>query len=207
LSGARRYVVAVAGPTGSGKSALVQSLVAQLQDACALHMDDYERMTREPMADVRRWADRGADFDQLSVPLLGEHLRELKCGEPVVTPSGARLVPRKYIVFETQFGRAHTATAGLIDLLIWIDVPLEIALARKLKAVAEEALREERPHAARERLAWLQGYLDSYLALVRRLLLVQAERVRPQADLVLDGSGALEPMAARAREHVLQLFP
>jgi len=39
---------------------------------------------------------------------------------------------------------------------------------------------------------------------VRRLLLIQAQRVRPQADLVLDGSGALEPMVASAREHILE---
>ncbi len=195
MTPARRYVVAIAGPTGSGKTALAQSLVAQLGDACALHMDDYERMTREPIGDVQRWAERGADFDELQVPLLGEHLARLKAGEPV-----GGIVPRKYIVFETQFGRAHAATGALIDSLIWIDVPLEVALARKLKAFAAEALRDERP---RDRLAWLDAYLGNYLALVRRLLVLQAERVRPQADLVLDGSGALEPMVARTRAHVL----
>jgi len=192
----RRYVVAVAGPTGSGKTSLVQALAAALGDACVLHMDDYERMTREPIGDVQRWAERGADFDELQVPLLGEHLARLKAGEPV-----RGIVPRKYIVFETQFGRAHAATGALIDSLIWIDVPLDVALARKLKAFAAEALRDERP---RDRLAWLDAYLGNYLALVRRLLLLQAERVRPQADLVLDGSGALEPMVARARAHVLE---
>lgn len=202
------YVVAVAGPTGGGKSALVQALAARLGDACELHIDDYERMTRQPIADVSRWAERGADFDELEVPLLGEHLRRLKSGEPVVPPAGnRRILPRKYIVFETQFGRAHDATGALIDLLIWIDVSPEIALARKLKAFTADALRDDRPHAARERLAGLDGYLASYLALVRRLLQAQAERVRPQADVVLDGSGELEPMVARAREQVLRRLP
>ena len=55
-----------------------------------------------------------------------------------------------------------------------------------------------------ERGAWLDAYLGNYLALVRRLLVLQTERVRPQADLVLAGSGALGPMVARAREHVLE---
>jgi uridine kinase len=196
LTSARRYVVAVSGPTGSGKSALAQALVARLEDACALHMDDYERMTREPVAEVQRWAERGANFDELAVPLLGEHLARLKAGQPV-----RDIAPRKYIVFETQFGRAHTATGGLIDLLIWIDLPLELALARKLKAFAAGALGDANP---RERLAWLDAYLGNYLTLVRRLLVLQAERVRPQAELVLDGSGALEPMAMRAQQYVLE---
>ncbi len=196
MTSTRRYVVAVAGPTGSGKTALVKGLVARLGDASALHMDDYERMTREPIGDVQRWAERGADFDELAVPLLGEHLRQLKSGQPV-----RDVAPRKYIVFETQFGRAHAQTGGLIDLLIWIDVPLELALARKLKAFAADALRDANP---RDRLAWLDAYLGNYLVLVRRLLVMQAERVRPQADLMLDGSGALEPMVARAQEYALE---
>jgi hypothetical protein len=196
---AGRYVVAVAGPIGSGKSSLARALAAQLGDACTLHMDDYERMTREPMERVQRWAERGADFDELAVPLLGEHLARLKAGEPL-----RNIAPRKYIVFETQFGRAHTDTGRLIDFLIWLDVPPEVALARKLKAFAGEALRDERP---RDRLAWLEAYLGNYLGLVRRLLVLQTERVRPQADLLLDGSGALEPMVARAREQVLARLP
>jgi uridine kinase len=185
------YVVAVAGPTGGGKSALVQALVERLDDACALHMDDYERMTREPLERVARWAERGADFDELDVGGLVERLQALKAGA----------APR-YIVFETQFGRAHRATGSLIDLLIWIDVPLEIALARKLRGFCAQA-RQGPAEAARERLAWLDGYLAGYLDLVRRLLVLQAERVRPGADVRIDGSGTLEAMARVAREQVL----
>lgn len=190
------FVVAVSGPTGGGKTALVQGLVAQLGDACAIHMDHYERMTREPVEAVARWAERGADFDELPVPGLAEHLRRTK-----------EEAASRYIVFETQFGRAHRETAPLIDLLLWIDVPLEVALARKVKGLCAEALRDGREQAARERLAWLEGYLGGYLGLVRRLLLVQAERVRPLADLVLDGGADPEAIVRRAREYVVQRLP
>lgn len=202
------HVIAVAGPPGGGKTSLVQGLVARLGDACAIHMDSYERMTREPIGRVERWAERGADFDELEVPLLGEHLRRLKGGEPVVEPAGGTTIaPRKYVVFETQFGRAHGATGALIDLLIWVDTPLDLALARRLKALCAEALREGREGAARERLAWMDGFLANYVALVRRLLLMQCARVRPQADIVVDGSGELEDMVRQAFAQVLQRFP
>jgi uridine kinase len=168
-------IVGVSGPPGAGKSALARALLAELGDAQAIYMDHYERMTREPLDTVARWAERGADFDELPLPRLAEDLQRLK------KESAAR-----YVVFETQFGRAHRATGALIDFAIWIDVPLEVALARKVKAFTAAALVEE-PAKARERLQWLDGYVAGYLGLVRRLLLLQAEKVRPGADLVLDG--------------------
>lgn len=180
-------VVAVSGPTGAGKSALARALLAELGDAQAIYMDDYERMTREPLDAVARWAERGADFDELSLPRLAEELRRLK-------EEGAS----RYVVFETQFGRAHRATGALIDFSIWIDVPLEVALARKIKAFTAAALGEE-PATARERLCWLDGYVAGYLGLVRRLLLVQAEKVRPRADLVVDGGADPASLARLAR--------
>ncbi len=201
-------VVAVAGPSGGGKTSVVRALVARLGDAAAIHMDSYERMTREPIGKVLEWAERGADLDELPVPLLDEHLGRLKRGEAVVEPSGgAAIAPRKYIVFETQLGRAHRATGALIDLLIWIDTPLEIALARKLKSLTAEALREAQPARVRERMAWLDGYLANYLALVRRLMVMQQARVRPQADLVVDGSGELDAIVGQATAFILQRLP
>ena len=202
------YVVAVCGAIGSGKTSIVRGLVAQLGDAAAIHMDSYERMTSAPVRDVMQWAEHGADFDTLSVPLLADHLQRLRRGETVVEPAGLTpIVPRKYIVFETQFGRAHKATGAQIDLLIWVDTPLDIALARKLKLFTGEALRDGRAGAGRERLAWLDAYLESYLQLVRRLMLVQAARVRPQADLVLDGGAELDASVRQAQREILLRLP
>jgi len=203
-----RYVVAVAGPAGGGKTSLVRGLVARLEDAAAIHMDDYERMTQAPIGEVMQWMERGADVEELAIPLLADHLRQLKGGQAVRVPARhAPIVPRKYIVFETQFGRAHRPTGEQIDLLIWIDTPLEIALARKLKDITAETLRDGRAQAARERLAWLDGFLANYLALVRRLMLMQREKVRPHADIVVDGTLALEGLVQQTRGLVLQRLP
>ncbi|MGH8745934.1 MAG: hypothetical protein ACREUK_05535, partial [Burkholderiales bacterium] len=187
---------------------VVRGLVEQLGDASAIYMDSYERMTREPIGNVRLWTERGADVEELPVPLLAEHLQQLKRGEPVVEPAGqTAIAPRKYIVFETQFGREHRATGAQIDLLVWLDTPLEIALARRLKAFCAEALHGARAGGAWERIEWLDAYLANYLSLVRRLLLLQCERVRPRADLVVDGSGALDAIVRRLRDRILERMP
>jgi len=165
-------------------------------------------MTRAPIAELVQWVERGAHVEELSVPLLADHLRELKGGRPVAGPGRPTPTePRKYVVFETQFGRAHRPTGEQIDLLIWIDTPLEIALARKLKDVTAEALRDGRVQAARERLAWLDGYLANYLALVRRLMLMQHERVRPHADVVVDGAVGLPALVQQAHELIVRRLP
>jgi len=203
-----RYVVGVAGPAGGGKTSLVEGLVRELVDAASIHMDDYERMTLQPAPWIAEWAARGADLDEYPVPLLGEHLERLKRGLPVERPaSQATITPRKYLLFETQLGRAHRATGALIDMLVWIDTPLEIALARVLKDVTGGALRNTGKVGRSDALAWLDTYLESYLALVRHLMILQRERVRPQADVIVDGCAERAAVVREVRDRILRALP
>src|SRR5215469_5017008 len=110
-------VIAVAGPPGGGKTTLVRRLAARL-NAPTLHYDDYEQITRRSPAEVEAWLDRGAPADEVPLPGFAEALARLK-------GNGAR-----YIILDFLLGRAHGATAGGIDFLIWIDTPLDIALTR-----------------------------------------------------------------------------
>jgi uridine kinase len=179
------YVVGVAGVPGAGKSTLVAALARALPGAAALHMDGYENMTRLPIAEVARWFREGADIDAFQFPALEAELARRKAA-----PGGP-------LLFETQFGRAHRATGRHVDFLIWLDAPLDLALARALHA----ALARGAPQA------WLQGYLDNYLGTVRDLLEMQKARVAPQADLVLDARGTPAEIAARARAAIPQPVP
>lgn len=171
------FVVGVAGIPGAGKSTLVSALAGSLPGAAALHMDSYENMTRLPVIEVARWFRDGADIDAFAFPALEAELarRKAAAGGPVL--------------FETQFGRAHQATGRHIDFLIWLDAPLDVALARSLRAVLARGARPD----------WLQGYLDNYLGTVRQLLEMQKARVAGAADLVLDARASAATLADEAR--------
>jgi uridine kinase len=176
----RPPVIAVAGPVGAGKSTLVQALAGRLGGCEIVAFDDYERLTERPVGDARRWFMDGGTVDDIPVPGLQRALESLKRGD-----SHAR-----FVLFETQFGRLHEPTGRLIDFLVWIDTPLDIALARKVRQLCggESA-------GTPGFLGWLSGYLDNYLGLVGELLRLQRARVMPLADLIVDGG---EPVAYQA---------
>jgi uridine kinase len=182
-------IIGIAGPPGSGKSTLAAALAARLGDAAVIDMDHYQRMTDWPIERVADWLARGADHDELPVPLLAEHLALLRRGQAVTNPAtGATIEPRAHLLLETHFGRAHGATAVHIDKLVWLDTPADLALARNLRGFLAPLRRSSaNPAEWAEELGWIDGYLANYIEVVSRLVRLQAERVRPGADLCVDG--------------------
>lgn len=193
-------LIAVSAPVGGGKSTLTRALARSLGDATAIHFDHYETLTDRPIEEIRRWMLDGAALDDLVVERLPEDLARLKAGTPVVDPTGVEITPGAYVLFETPFARQHQATGALIDLSIWIDTPLDVALARNLREFTR------RPEMRAELVSWLGPYLDSYLDVVRDLLLMQQEQVGGNADLVLDGMATLDENVERARREIQARF-
>lgn len=189
-------VLAIASSVGGGKSTLARELARTLGEAHILDFDHFEPFTARPLAETSAWMRDGADPARLQVPELEDALRALKGGRPARDPAtGAALQARRHVVFEAPFGRWHPDSGRHIDLLVWIDTPLDIALARKLRQLSsafqgpDEAFR-----------SWLREYLAAYLEGVEALLRLQHEKVRPGADLVLDGladPGVLARQVAR----------
>jgi uridine kinase len=203
-----RPVIAVAAPVGGGKTSLATAVASRLGDASLLYYDHYEQSTRGSMDDLERWIRDGARIDDLAVPGLADDLSRLKRGESVVDPrTGASIPTGAWIVLEMPLGREHAATARLIDLLIWIDTPLDVALARKIREFIAHFPASSREGDARAFVTWLDRYLDQYLQVVRRMLEIQRERVPVHADVILDGRLVFETLVRQALEAIRTRFP
>lgn len=164
-------MIAISGRPGAGKSSLATELCHQIGGRLIAY-DDYETMTRKGLVAMQDWLARGAPYAEIETPGLVEALQAAAGQGPVV--------------FDTPLGRAHPATAGLIDHSIWIDCPAELALTRKLcqltRAVPD-------PQAAAF-LGWLRGYLQAQSAIVFPACSIQLQRVAPLADVRLDGTAS-----------------
>lgn len=202
-----RHVVAIAAPVGGGKSTLAAGLAERLSDACMVQFDHYERVTDEPIEKISDWMKSGANLDELVIAGLSEDLQALKRGGSVIDPvTHAQIAARKYILFECQFGRRHRATGQHIDFLVWIDTPLDIALARKVRQFAG-SLRDIRDRREIDGFApWLHAYLGNYLEVVGGLLRMQRETVGADADLVIDGACPADEVLRIAEREIVARF-
>lgn len=203
-----RYLVGISGPPGAGKTALVQGLSVAMHDTTAIYMDSYQQMAQPFPEHVQRWLRQEDGVGEFQIPQLPEDLAALRSGAPVSeSGTGAEIPPRKYILFETRFGRAHQATGSNIDLLICIDTPLDVALARKLRTVAATSLRDVKTRSIEDRVRDLHDYLDQYLDTLRALTISETNRVAPDADLIVDGLLPIPQLIEFVKQEILRRLP
>ncbi|MCJ2038379.1 AAA family ATPase [Methylobacterium sp. J-059] len=191
-------IVAVSGPPGSGKSTLARALAQRLGGAPVVSYDDHERITASPPGEIKAWLGRGAPISEIPVPGLREELLRRRSQASAQTP---------FVVLDTLVGRAHPATEGLVDLMVWIALPLDLALARKVRRVVA-AVRTAPGRRDFERLAdWLDTYLGHYTDFVHDAYLQQEERIAPEADLSVDGLTAAPILADLVASEIRRRFP
>lgn len=143
-------IIAVAGPSCSGKSRVAQGLVAALGDSqCqSIALDHYYRDLRHLSAAQRARHDFDCP-DAWESELLVKHVAQLKRGEPVAIPqydftvhlrseTTATVIPAPFIILEGLFALCYPALLPLIDLGIFIDIDEDTALARRIQRDVQE---------------------------------------------------------------------
>jgi uridine kinase len=174
LSGAERCgttrLVCIDGPAGSGKTTLAAALAGQIQAAgltvTVVHLDDLlegwdgidtvgrsaHRLLVEPWAEGRVGGYQRYDWH---LAAFAEHHEE----------------PPPDVAILEGVGSGSLVFADLVTLLVWVEAPEELRLARGLERDGAELMPQ-----------WRQ-----WLVAERRLH--ARERTRERADVVVDGSG------------------
>ena len=164
-------------------------------DAVGLHFDDYDDTNVHP-DDLQRWFADGADYDAYQTPVFSRHLQALKAGQSIRYPVEGILVgPSRYVVADAPLGRAHSESGQFIDLMVYIDTPLDIAMARRILRDIELGA----PSTADDTLKRVKGELSGYEGGARPIYENFQERMRAVADLIVDGTLSIDLIVERIR--------
>ena len=198
---ARSFVIAIGGPSGSGKSSLVNRTASLLGNAITLFFDDYASVSTYP-SDFGAWIRDGADPNEWRTPRFATDLLALRRGQPISPPGGAsHREAARYIVVEEPFGRARQEMREAIDLVAIIDLPLEVALARRIRRNIRPAIEDSA--ASVECLRSLNQFLDAYLdGQIREGYIVINRIALATCDVRLDGMKPIEELAKQVVQAV-----
>ncbi len=126
-------VVAVSGTSGAGKSTLVGDLSERLRGLAlwveTVHFDDFTGESDLPRGDVSGWVARGGRPGEWRAEGMERHLLGLVAS---CTSGGERDEAASVVLVEEPFGRARPGLGRLVDLSVHLQVPLHLALARRL---------------------------------------------------------------------------
>ena len=114
-------VISIAAVSGGGKTTVTRELSENLSYSKNLFFDDYD--FKEAPIDLTEWVQEGPDYDQWNLdPLIRDIQTILTNNE---RPS--------YLLLDYPFAYKHSSMKEYIDLSVYIDTPLDIAMARRVR--------------------------------------------------------------------------
>ena len=173
--------IAIAAVTAGGKTTLVNELKKQLGSAKTLHFDDY---TFEGEGeDYYAWAMQGSDYHVWDLSPLIADICRIKADSVC-----------DYLILDYPFAYCHKEMAGLIDYAVFVDTPLDVALARRILRDMKDASGEQ-----------IRLELEMYIKYARVAYVQMLKDILPSSDYVIDGTKEAEQMAAELKEIILSL--
>ncbi|MEI5906591.1 hypothetical protein WAK64_05915 [Bacillus spongiae] len=155
-------VIAIAGVSGGGKTTVAKKLTAKLQKANVLYFDDYQF---EGPEDIIDWVDRGANYNEWNLSPLISDINTLRDQQ------------LDYIVLDFPFSYKNSAISPIIDFTIFIDTPLDIALARRVRRDFNNCSNEK-----------ILLEMENYILQGRRGYVEMLTSIKPNSDFIVDGT-------------------
>lgn len=173
-------IIAIAAVTAGGKTTIVNELKKQIPNTKALYFDDYS--FEGEVDDFYEWTKQGADYNVWNLTPLVEDVINIKNSDC------------EYLLLDYPFAYCHEALRKYIDCAIFIDTPLDIAMARRVLRDMKSATGEE-----------IRQEMDMYLKYARVAYIQMLKDVLPSSDYVIDGTKELDEKADEIKKIILSL--
>lgn len=171
------FVISVNSVSGGGKTALATALHESLPDSSLFRFDDFDDSNIYPV-DFYDWSRRGADIEEFNSP-----------GMQVAVKAELHRRAVKQIILDFPLGRRHSCFCDTIDLAVFIDTPLDVAMARRI--LRDYTINPD--ESAEETLNRLHNDMTNYLTKARYPYL-DTYKDKAHSDLVLDGWRSLDDL-------------
>lgn len=164
-------IIAIGAVTSGGKTSVVNMIKEKLPRTASLHFDDYT--FEGEVEDFHKWVLDGADYNVWNLLPLKEDIENLKnSGE------------YDYLLLDYPFAYLNEMIKEHLDCCIFIDTPLDVALARRILRDMKGALAEE-----------ILDEMENYLKSARCAYIQMLKDVLPSSDYVIDGTNTIETIA------------
>jgi uridine kinase len=188
-----KTIIGIAGASGAGKSMLANQLHDRMResfthrDVTILNEDCYYR-SRDDLSYEERERINYDHPDAIEHELLIRHLTELRNGNPIQVPQydysqhnrDANTVPLEsstVLILEGILILHRPELRDLLDLKIFVDVPLDICLSRRLRRDIEDRGRS------------LDSVLSQYHTTVRPMFFEYIDPSKNFADIIIPRGG------------------
>ncbi len=157
----KTFVISISSVSGGGKTAVTNALTKRLHKATAIHFDEYD--LEEP-SNFSEWVDRGGDYNEWNVNPIRQDIQKLLQNSTI-----------NYIILDYPFSYLNTQLNDFINLSIYLDTPLDIALIRRFFRSKVNSIEE------------ITYEYENYLKLGRSAYTVMERTIKPSADFIVDG--------------------
>lgn len=188
------YVVSIAAQSGGGKTTIVTALKERLVNSAVIYWDDYGNEV-DLDRDINEWAADGFDCNEWNTQPIAADIERLF------------IEPYKYIVLDYPFGYLNECVGKYIDLTVFIDTPLDVALARRIiRDYTSRPQESDFGLADVEELSFagLDKELRWYLTHSRPTHEKMTEMHKSASDLVVDGTKTPEEIVEIVSECIVK---
>jgi uridine kinase len=157
-------IIAISAVSGGGKTTAIQLLNKLLANSTTLFFDEYDF---EGPDNYIEWAWRGGNYNEWKLqPLISDLTLILNNKDHLF----------EYILLDYPFAYLNNEMKAYIDLAIFIDTPLDVAMARRILRNHINTTTEE-----------VRIDMESYLSGAREAYSAMLNTVKPNSDIVIDG--------------------